>query len=223
MSESFCRKCGTKFDPSATFCTSCGAKVEDIEVERTVPIPARAARNAMSHRTKLLYTCAGIVLFLFFLFIFIRHLPGGDNPVIAAQPQIVVSDAGKDEEIKPVAVTAEIQNGKISIALAELKRNRIVEFEYHAPTSTIPLLALITPEGKIVTAIRMCEPCNSTSFRIEGENLACANCETKWSLRNFEGVQGTCQKYAPAPIPSKVIGDFVVIDEAVVANWKMRI
>ncbi|MBI1806375.1 MAG: DUF2318 domain-containing protein, partial [Ignavibacteria bacterium] len=81
----------------------------------------------------------------------------------------------------------------------------------------------ISPEGKLVTAIRICEPCNSHTFRIEGTELACGNCETRWKLNNLEGLQGSCQKYPPAPIASQVIGNEVQIDERLVKNWKTRI
>jgi uncharacterized membrane protein len=115
-----------------------------------------------------------------------------------------------------------VKDGKITFPLEDLRRNRMVAFSYQARTTVIPLLALISPDGKIVTAVRLCEPCNSMDFTIEGNELACSKCDTRWSLTNFEGLQGSCQKFPPAPIPSRVTGDRVEIDESIVANWKLR-
>ena len=120
-------------------------------------------------------------------------------------------------------IDATVEDGTISFSLASLQQKKFVEFDYHTATGTIPLLAFISPEGKLVTAIRMCEPCNATKFRIEGDELACGNCETRWKLNNLEGIQGSCQKYPPDPIPSQVVGNRIIISESVVKNWKMRI
>ena len=98
----------------------------------------------------------------------------------------------------------------------------MVSFAYQSATTTVPLLALISADGTVVTAVRLCEPCNSSDFTIEGNELACGKCETRWKLSNFEGLQGSCQKFPPAPIPSRVLGNYVQIDESIVANWKLR-
>lgn len=123
----------------------------------------------------------------------------------------------------PETIDATVENGAISFSLTELREKKFVQFDYQASTGVISMLAFISPEGKLVTAIRMCEPCNAKIFRIEGDELACGNCETRWKLANLEGIQGSCQKYPPDPIPSQVVGNRVVMSEAAVLNWKMRI
>src|SRR5690349_7011363 len=107
-STAVCKKCGVVNDSSALFCTSCGTKLERTEAAPISSSSNHPIRNAMSRRTKLIYACIGSGLFFLFLFIFVRHLPGGDNPVIAAQPQIVVSDENKEAQIKPVPVSADV-------------------------------------------------------------------------------------------------------------------
>jgi uncharacterized membrane protein len=176
----------------------------------------------MSRKTKTAYGAAALAIFALFLVVFIRHLPGGENPVIAQQQQIMPAPGPDTDPIKAVAVEATVRDGKISVPLEEVKKNRMVSFSYQAATTTIPLFALISPGGKIVTAVRLCEPCNSTEFTIEGDELACSKCDTRWSMENFEGIQGSCQKFPPAPIPSQVVGDLVQIDESIVRNWKLR-
>ena len=143
--------------------------------------------------------------------------------MIAKQPEVETGSTKPDQVIKPERIAAEIHDGKIKFPLSILLEKRMVQFDYHSGTETVPLIAFITGEGKLVTAVAICEPCNSHTFRIEGAELACGNCETRWKLNNLEGIQGSCQKYPPAPIASAVVGREVQIDEKLVKNWKLRI
>jgi uncharacterized membrane protein len=85
------------------------------------------------------------------------------------------------------------------------------------------MLAYINPQGKLVTSIAMCEPCNSKSFHTESQDIVCDNCGTRWNFTTLEGISGSCQKYPPDPIPSQIVGNEVRIKEKLVADWKMRI
>ena len=177
----------------------------------------------MSRKAKRVYTVLALGLAGVFLFIFMNHLPGKEHPVIAQQPEVALPITISYKHLEPQPVDATVEHGTISFSLTALREKKMVEFEYRTPTGTVPLLAFISTDGKLITAIRMCEPCNSSKFSIEGDELACGNCETRWKLANFEGIQGSCQKYPPDPIASEIVGDRVVIQEAVVKNWKMRI
>jgi hypothetical protein len=177
----------------------------------------------MSKRARMLYTLVAAVLSLVFIAIFIDHIPGGAHPVIANQPEVAMASMFTDVHLTLQPISVQISGGKIVFPLSVLLEKKFVEFDYLTQTNSIPLLAYISPEGKLVTSIRLCEPCNSKSFRIDGTELACGNCETRWKLNNLEGLQGSCQKYPPAPIPSRVNGSYVEIDEAAVKAWKMRI
>lgn len=87
----------------------------------------------------------------------------------------------------------------------------------------MPLLAYLSEEGRIITAISMCEPCNSTAFHINGNELICNSCGTTWELDNLDAISGSCGKYPPDPIPSRVVGNQIQISELSVANWQRRI
>jgi predicted amidophosphoribosyltransferase len=224
MGEQYCTNCGNLLRPDAKFCSSCGARIERISppVVETPRAPA-TTKHPMSSRAKLIYSAVAIILFAAFTYTFVRHIPGGAHPVIAAQPEVAMATAytGQTLQQQPIGVT--VSGGKISFPLSALLERKIVEFEYETPTHTVPLLAYISAEGKLVTSVRMCEPCNSKTFRIEGTELCCGNCETRWNVNTLEGIQGSCQKYPPDPIPSTLVGNQVVIDEAAVKNWKLRI
>ncbi len=181
----------------------------------------------MSTRTKILYGTAVVVIFAVFLWMFADHLPGGAHPVIQNQPEVAMATMYMGQVIQPYAVQASVIDGKIRVPFTALQEHKLIEFEYRTETGIVPLMAFISAEGKMVTSVRMCEPCNSDHFRIEGMELACGRCETRWKLNNLEGIQGSCQKYPPDPVPSVIIQanntQYIAIDEQVVRRWKMRI
>lgn len=226
MNAAKCSACGAPVAVGARFCASCGSALSvpqtlaPLQMRSPTPPPTR---HPMSRRAKALYGSIVVVLCVAFLLLFLDHLPGGANPVIATQPDVAMASNYTDVTLTPTAIAIQEQDGKLRFPLSALQQYKIVSFDYAADNRTIPLLAYISPEGKLVTAIRLCEPCNSTTFRLEGTELACGNCETRWKLNNLEGLQGSCQKYPPAPIPSTVVGNFVEIDQRVVRAWKIRI
>ena len=222
-----CTSCGTALKQEKGFCPVCGTEivVPIIVPEQPAQPPSggRSVKHPMSRRAKLIYSTIVLVIFGVFTTVFINHLPGGDHPVIANQPEVAMPSANMGQDLSAEPIEVIVANGQISFSLTTVLQYKIVSFEYKTPAATIPLMAFISPTGKLITAIRMCEPCNSKTFRMEGVELACGNCETRWKLVNLEGLKGSCQKYPPDPIPSTVEGNRVVIDESVVKKWKMRI
>jgi hypothetical protein len=234
MKPSYCTSCGKPLSASAQFCTSCGAKNVPAAVPapaagQAAPPPSPPVKKIMSRRTKLIYGAAVAVIFAVFLYLFTDHLPGGAHPVIKDQPEIAMATMYMGKVLQPFAVTATVDQGQIRVPLSAVQEHKIIEFEYRTENNIIPLMAYISAEGKLVTSIRMCEPCNSDHFRIEGMELCCSRCETRWKLNNLEGIQGSCQKYPPDPVPSILVQDqspkteYIAIDERVVRRWKMRI
>ena len=231
MSSMQCPSCGSAVREGTKFCPSCGSLMQSPAPETSasrpledeIPSASRAVKHPMSSKAKITYTVLALALCGTFLFIFTQHLPGGANPVIANQPDIAMASMFTDVKLDPQDIAVDIQNGIISFPLSVLLEKKFVQFDYQAENTVIPLLAYISPEGKLVTSVRLCEPCNSKNFHIEGTELACGNCDTRWKLNNLEGIQGNCQKYPPAPIPSTVEGNYVHIDESIVKHWKIRI
>jgi ribosomal protein S27AE len=165
----------------------------------------------------LLTVCVSLI----FGYLFFKYLPGGAHPVIAEQPAVGGSTA--PGHVEQVPVIARVDGANLSIPLSEVVSKRIVAFEYSDGTVTVPLMAFVTGEGKLVTSYRMCEPCNSKTYAIDGDRLSCGNCETQWSLNTLEGLQGNCQKFPPEPFPSVIDGDRVVMSIARIKEWKIRL
>jgi hypothetical protein len=221
-----CSKCGKTLNDGDKYCTGCGVPIvmEAVPLTRTqVPSVASTVRRTFSRKAKLIYSLVALAFLGIFTSVFLSELPGKANPIIAGQPDIAMAATFIGVNLKAQPIDVRIRNGKVSFPLPVLLEKKMVQFDYPTGSTSLPLMAFISPEGKLVTAVRLCEPCNSHSFVIESDEMVCGTCGTRWKLRNLEGVQGSCQKYPPDPIPSEIVGNEIQIDEQVLKNWKMRI
>ena len=121
------------------------------------------------------------------------------------------------------ASTAATENGKVGITVQEVTQKKLVAWDYKKGNNTTPLLAYTTPSGVVKVATRMCEPCNSTNFHLEGNQLVCNACGSRWDLESSRGISGGCQAYPPEVLPSSVVDGKITVDEQKVATWKPRV
>jgi hypothetical protein len=219
--NSVCPSCGSTLLEGAAVCSSCGRALAGPQID--LPSAARQTRPPMARSTKIVYAALIVIVSAIFIYLFKENLPGGAHPVIEQQPSVAMATMYMGKIISQQPIVPVTRNGVISFSLTELLEKKMIYFDYQTSHSKIPVLAFISAEGKLVTAIRMCEPCNSSEFRIEGMEMVCGRCGTRWKLNNLEGVEGACQKYPPDPIPSKIVNGEVQIEESVLRNWKMRI
>ncbi len=218
----YCTSCGAEISTGALFCRKCGKKADEAVRESTsAPPPVQDTKK--SNPTMKVVMLIVVVLAGFFAYQFVDHLPGGAHPVIADQPLLAASAIPGGGHYEMGSVEATVSGDEIRIPLSTVEKEKIVAFEYSDGMSTVPLLAFISSEGKLVTSYRMCEPCNSRTYSIDGDRLSCGNCETQWSLRNLDGLQGNCQKFPPDPIPSIIRDGMVVISLQIVRAWSTRL
>jgi len=79
----------------------------------------------------------------------------------------------------------------------------------------LPLLYYQTPSGKVVGALRLCEPCGSFDFEIgRGQNLVCQRCGTEWRLENLREIalDKGCGIYPPPELPTIIRDGKIEID-----------
>ncbi|RPJ04025.1 MAG: DUF2318 domain-containing protein [Deltaproteobacteria bacterium] len=157
-----------------------------------------------------------------FFFGFI-HVDSGADPRPPSSPPVAGKTDSPGEAIRMTEIAAKIEKGKISIPLKSVQEKKIVRFEYEGNGARIPLLSYVTPTGKVVTAVSVCEPCRSTRFHIRGKSIVCNACSAEWDLETLKGIRGGCLNYPPDAIPNKVEKDQIVIDEKTVAQWKPRV
>ena len=129
----------------------------------------------------------------------------------------------QNQSVSMTKVDVTVQQEAVEVPLDLVKKEKLVSFEYLRPDGRIPLLAYITPAGKLVTAVSVCEPCNSTRFHIEGNQMVCNSCFTRWDLETLKGISGGCLNYPPDTLRHKIQGRKLTIKELDLKNWKPRV
>ncbi len=152
----------------------------------------------------------------------LRGIPQeGSKKVIGSQ--VMENVNYQNQTIAMTRVEAAIKRGVLEIPVDLVRKNKLVYFEYQGSDKFLPLLAYITPTGKLVTAVSMCEPCNSKSFHIERNEMVCNACFTRWNLETLKGISGGCLAYPPDVISHSVQDGRVLIKEVDLQTWNPRI
>jgi uncharacterized membrane protein len=214
-----CPKCQMKNEDSSNFCKKCGFKLSDSSFqdkkEKVLGEQRRKSPWMLISLIIIVIALGGIAYWLI-------QGASSTSPKISAQKVTERVDY-TGQTIPMVDIQAKVENGKISIPLDVVMEKKIVRFEYEGNGLKIPLLSYITLAGRVVTAISMCEPCQSTRFHIKDKAMVCNACYTEWNLENLKGIKGGCMNYPPEVIPNTVEKGRVLIDEKVVLNWKPRV
>jgi len=144
------------------------------------------------------------------------------HPVIDGQPTVAMTSVYENHKISSTPVQAAMKEGFISLPLKVVLEHRIVRFSDPQGIQPVPILAYVTPQGKLVTAMSKSENCGSTDFYLNGNNIHCASCPSYWNMSSLEAY-ACCQRYYPDPIPSTVVNDEIRIATANVRNWQSRL
>ena len=215
-----CPKCQTKNQESSRFCKKCGFQLSGSSFqdkkEKVLGENKRKTFWVPISLTALAVLLVGIGYWI------IAGNTGAD-PRLSSQPKVSEKVDYVGQTIRMTDVQAKIDKGKISIPLDAVKENKMVHFEYESNGVKIPLLSYITPSGRVITAVSMCEPCRSTRFHINDKKIVCNACATEWNLETLKGIQGGCLNYPPDVIPSTIVKDRIQIDEKIVSQWKPRV
>ena len=221
----FCSKCGKPLVQNADFCTNCGASLtgksparKEWENKRERVLSNRPASGGKKAKSVILVAlAAGMAVAV------LSSLPKSGNLVLRAQPVITEGASYPETGLQMFDIPSGVKNGKIIVPLDLVKARKLVAFSHQAGATVVPLLAYISGEGKVVTAISMCEPCNSQRFHIRGGELVCNSCGTRWKIDDLDPISGSCGKYPPDAIVNDVVGNEIRIDAQAVANWQRRI
>ncbi len=212
-----CEHCGSEIQEAAAYCPQCGSKLSTVQARKPeTGQPKKIRTRTIAIILTLVGLGGGMAAYLNVL---LREF----HPVIAEQPLVVVPIAyGIEQKIPSQQITARLVEGKIVIPLKAVMDYKLVRFFDPEEVQPIPMLAYITPEGKVVTAISKSENCQSTDFYLKGHNIHCASCPSYWNMSSLEAY-ACCQKYYPDPIPSSLVGEEIHIDVALMRSWKTRL
>jgi len=157
-----------------------------------------------------------------FAWLILRDAPQAGGGKISGS-QIAGNINYQKQSISMTKVAAVVGKGLVEVPVELVIGKKLVYFEYEAADGRIPLLAYMTPSGKLVTAVAVCEPCNSTSFHIEGNEMVCNACFTRWDLETLKGISGGCLTYPPDVIAHAVDSGLIKIKETDLRAWKPRV
>ena len=215
-----CPKCQTKNQDSSNFCKKCGFQISGSSFQNK-------KERVLGEKKKKPYcvpiSLAVVATTLIVVGYWVVQGHTGANPKVSSQPKVSGKVDYAGQSIRMTDIQASVEKGIISIPLNVVKEKKMVRFEYENNGFRIPLLAYLTPSGKLVTAVSMCEPCRSTRFHIKDKKIVCNACATEWNLETLKGIQGGCLNYPPDVIPSIVEKDRIQIDEKTISQWKPRV
>ena len=215
-----CPKCQTKNQDSNNFCKKCGFQLSGSSFqEKKEKVLGEKKRKHILIPISL----AVLAMVLVGAGYWIIEGNTGNNPKVSSQPKVSDKVDYSGQTIRMTDIQAKVEKGKISIPLNVVKEKKIVRFDYENNGLSIPLLAYVTPSGRVVTAVSMCEPCRSTRFHINDKKIVCNACGTEWNLETLKGIQGGCLNYPPDVIQSTIEKDRIQIDEKNITQWKPRV
>jgi hypothetical protein len=129
------------------------------------------------------------------------------------------------EFVSMTSVEPIVEEGRIEIPLEEVAENNIVYFEIANDEGfLVPLMAYITPSGRLFAGSSMCEPCGGRTFSLAGETLVCDTCRTTYTIEDHQFLSGSraCGSYPPVNMNPVLKDGMVVIDLQEVLNWRIR-
>lgn len=167
-----------------------------------------------------------VVLFIIgaLALVFLIETSEKDNIVYFGEP--VVSERSYiGKLIKMTKIEPLVENESIKIPLDTVDQNSIVYFESeNKDKEIVPMMAYITPSGRLFAGSSLCEPCRGTTFSLAGETLFCDTCKTTYNIENHEFISGAkiCGTYPPVNMNPEVIDGQIVIPKEEILKWEIR-
>lgn len=150
--------------------------------------------------------------------------PGSDEAAYfgdpVAEPRSYLSQVVPMTAIEPV-----VEDGWIMIPLELVSQHHIVGFDLENDEGfSVPLMAYITPSGRLFTGSSMCEPCRGRTFSLAGKTLLCDVCRTTYTIESHEFISGStaCGSYPPVYLEPVVENEMIKIPLAEVLEWRSR-
>jgi hypothetical protein len=209
-----CTNCGTQLVAIQKFCPQCGT--ENGSYAEHVSVSPNTKRTMLV--TKVLLGVALITGLLYFAFTLTRNY----HPIIADQPSVGYGTTPGQNKIQSRTITARIDRDDIVVDIETVTGSGLIRFFDPEGIQTVPIIAYVTPRGKIVTAMSISESCRSTDFFLQGNTIHCASCPSYWHMESLEAY-ACCQKYYPDPIASSVERGILRIPLQTVRNWRTRV
>lgn len=127
--------------------------------------------------------------------------------------------------ISMTSITPEVKEDKVIFPLEEVDSNNIVYFELENDQGElVPIMAYLTPTGRLFVGSSMCEPCRGQKFSLAGETLVCDTCKTTYNIETHEFLSGAavCGELPPVNMNPVIENGNIVFDYSEVLQWRIR-
>ena len=196
--------------------------------------------KVMRNKTRLSSTSILIIIMVGAMAVggFFLSRGGSDEPRIKPPKQVrrltISSPIDYSKRVDMKSIAYQTTGDKVAISLNEVKKNRLVRFEFRSPKINVrqrnfagkpvlPVMALIVPSGKLMVGVSYCEPCRSTTFHTEQDmSLTCNVCGTKWDAESLIAWSGACMPFPPDEIKVDIKGDKILIPKDYLERWQPR-
>ncbi len=165
-----------------------------------------------------------VVVIIGSFFLFGNNTSNPNDSVKAAADIGQTVNYSPNVKLEQTVVESKVENGnEILASLSTIKDKKFVWTEYKANGKRVPLTAFVQPDGKIMVAASLCEPCKGERFHISGNQLICNVCGTIWDLQTLKGISGGCQTYPPEALTYSLNGDNIEVPQSVLDAWTPRV
>ncbi|MFZ7104006.1 MAG: Fe-S-containing protein [Peptococcaceae bacterium] len=136
-----------------------------------------------------------------------------------------------EQQIAMTKVDLILEDGLAKIPLSIVRQHKLISTEYkdhiekiyYGNLKVLPLTAYISSAGRLIVAAGICEPCYGTEFTLENKELVCQTCFTRWRNTDLFGVSGGCVRYPPEELKYTIKGEYIVLSQQDLSQWKPRI
>lgn len=102
--------------------------------------------------------------------------------------------------VKATWINAEVRDNTVLISKTEIENGTIIHFSLETGEGKIASMAYTYGKSVYVRS-NICPPCRSIGFSLEGDDLVCDSCGTRFSAASGKGIRGACVNYPKASIP----------------------
>jgi nitrite reductase/ring-hydroxylating ferredoxin subunit len=107
--------------------------------------------------------------------------------------------------VNPTWITAQQDGDTISIPVSDLDSGKMLHFQVAYQTADIAFMAYKL-DGDYYVRANVCPPCRSIGFSLDGDNLVCDTCRSRFEARTGKGISGACVNYPKDDVAYEVSG-----------------
>ncbi len=143
--------------------------------------------------------------------------------VAAEEPKAEPEPAGTAGPVVGVSLDAVLNGDSVTIPVVAIEDVRNAEFSFELGGRRLDFLAYVL-DGELFVRAAACPPCNSTTFALDGYELICDACDTRFDGWTGAGLDGACVDYPKAAVAYEFNGDLVAMTVAdLVASWEKTV